>query len=189
MLVEVFIKNMVCNRCIKVVKNELLEAGVAVIKVELGRVVYKSKDKTEDAKKLKKVLLDNDFELLESTDKILVENVKLNLIRLLENLPIQKNGTLSSYLSRETNYEYSRLSRTFSHIENTTLEKYFIKLKIEKTKELIQSKQYNFTQISQLLDYSSVNHLSRQFKAETGINLTEYKTLEKNFRNPLDQIL
>jgi len=81
------------------------------------------------------------------------------------------------------------LSRIFSYTEKITVEKYFIKLKIEKVKELIQSKQYNFTQISQLLDYSNVNHLSKQFKAETGMSLTKYKTLNQNFRNSLDQIL
>lgn len=186
-MVEVFVKNMVCNRCIKVIKNELLEAGVVVTKVELGRVVYKSKNIARDSKKLEKVLYENGFEILEGSDKILVEKVKQSLIQLLENLPLQKSGTLSSYLSKET--DYSRLSRIFSYTENITIEKYFIKLKIEKVKELIQSKEYNFTGISQLLDYSSVNHLSRQFKNETGMNLSEYKVLEKNFRSSLDQIL
>ncbi|UAB86468.1 helix-turn-helix transcriptional regulator [Zunongwangia sp. SCSIO 43204] len=189
MMVEVFVKNMVCNRCIKVIKNELLEAGVEVTKVELGRVVYKSKNIARDSKKLEKVLDENGFEILEGSDKILVEKVKQSLIRLLENLPLQKTGTLSSYLSKETETDYSRLSRIFSYTENITVEKYFIKLKIEKVKELIQFKTYNFTEISELLDYTNVNYLSRQFKAETGMNLSEYKELNKNFRNSLDQIL
>jgi AraC-like DNA-binding protein len=189
MIVEVFVKNMVCNRCIKVIKNELLEAGVAVTKVELGRVVYKSKNIAHDSKKLEKVLDENGFEILEGSDKILVEKLKLSLIQLLENLPLQKPGTLSSYLSKETETDYSRLSRIFSYTENITVEKYFIKLKIEKVKELIQSRASNFTQISHLLDYSNVNHLSRQFKSETGMSLTEYKSLDQNFRKTLDQIL
>ncbi len=189
MLVEVFIKNMVCDRCIKVVRNELLEAGVEVVEVELGRVVYKSHDKQQDASKLDNVLNENGFQLIESTDRILVEKVKLSLIRLLQKLPIEKTGTLSSYLSEKTNCDYSRLSRVFSYTENTTVEKYFIKLKIEKVKELIQTREYNFTEIGQLLDYSNANHLSRQFKSETGMNLTQYKALDQNFRNSLDQIL
>ena len=78
MIIEVFVKNMVCNRCIKVIKNELLEAGVAVTKVELGRVVYKSKNIASDSKKLEKVLDENGFELLEGDDKILIEKVKLS---------------------------------------------------------------------------------------------------------------
>jgi len=189
MIVEVFIKNMVCDRCVKVVRNELNEAGVEVKQVELGRVLYESISKVEDVKKLDKVLIENGFERLESSDRILVEKVKLSLIRLLGKLPVEKTGTLSSYLSGEIEYDYARLSRIFSYTENTTVEKYFIKLKIEKVKELIQSREFNFTEISQLLDYSNVNHLSRQFKSETGMNLTDYKSINKNFRNSLDQIL
>ncbi|SHG29385.1 Helix-turn-helix domain-containing protein [Salegentibacter echinorum] len=189
MIVEAFVKNMVCNRCIKVLRNELLEAGLDVREVELGRVVYASENIENDTRKLHNVLRENDFELLQNADKILVEQVKLSLIKLLEKLPVQKSGTLSSYLSKETETDYSRLSRIFSYTENITLEKYFIKLKIEKVKELIQSRAYNFTEISQLLDYSNVNYLSRQFKAETGMNLSEYKGLDKNFRNSLDKIV
>ena len=129
MLVEVFVKNMVCDRCIKVVRNELLEEGVQVQEVELGRVLYHTDNEELDLKKLNKVLDENGFELLESSDKILVEQVKLSLIRLLEHLPIQKTGTLSNYLSEATDCDYSRLSRIFSYTENTTVEKYFIKLK------------------------------------------------------------
>ncbi|MCM4156631.1 AraC family transcriptional regulator [Gramella sp. AN32] len=189
MIVEVFVKNMVCDRCIKVVTNELVEEGVAVQEVELGKVVYKTENKEEDQLKLTKVLEQNSFEEIQGSDQILVEQVKLCLIKLLQKLPIEKEGTLSNYLSEEIHYKYSSLSRVFSYTENITIEKYFIRLKIEKVKELIQSKQYNFTQISQLLDYSNVNHLSRQFKTETGMNLSEYKTLEQNFRNSLDRIL
>ncbi|WP_289023702.1 AraC family transcriptional regulator [uncultured Salegentibacter sp.] len=189
MLVEVFIKNMVCDRCIKVLRNELFEADIDVVKVELGRVVYKSKDKVQDTNKIQRILDSNGFELIESTESVLVEKVKLSLIRLLEELPVEKTGTLSGYLSKNINYDYASLSRIFSYTENTTIEKYFIKLKIEKVKELIQLKKYSFKEIAQLLDYSNANHLSRQFKAETGMNLTEYKSINQNFRNSLDQIL
>ena len=84
--------------------------------------------------------------------------------------------------------EYSKISKIFSLNESITIEKYFIKLKIEKVKELIQLQENNFTEISQLLDYSNVNHLSRLFKNETGMSLTEYKNSQKNIRNALDQI-
>jgi len=108
---------------------------------------------------------------------------------LFENLPVQKTGTLSSYLSEETEYDYIRLSRIFSYTENTTVEKYFIKLKIEKVKELIQSNEFNFTEISRLLDYSNLNYLSKQFKNETGMSLSNYKKQNKNLRSSLDQIV
>ena len=87
------------------------------------------------------------------------------------------------------NQDYSKTSKIFSFTEGITIEKYFIKLKIEKVKELIQIDEMNFTEISQLLDYSHVNHLSRQFKSHTGLSLTQYKSEHKNFRNSLDQIV
>lgn len=110
------------------------------------------------------------------------------MINLLNNLPVS-NEKLSDILSGELNQEYSRISKIFSYNEKITLEKYFIKLKIEKSKELIHNKELNFTEISQLLNYSNLTHLSNQFKTETGMSLTAYKALENNFRNPLDQII
>ena len=79
-------------------------------------------------------------------------------------------------------------ARYFHVTEHITVEKYFIKLKVEKVKELIQLQENNFTEISQLLDYSNVNHLSRLFKSETGMSLTNYKNNQKSIRNPLDKI-
>lgn len=189
MTVEVFIKNMVCDRCVKVLRNELTEEGLNLETVELGRVVYQTSNPVEDHGKLEKVLEANGFSVVLKPDRILVEQVKLSLIDLLNSLPIKKTGPLSAYLTEVTAHDYSRLSRTFSQTENITIEKYFIKLKIEKVKELIQANQHNFTEISHLLDYSNSNHLSRQFKSETGMSLSEYRNLGENFRNSLDQIM
>lgn len=189
MIVEVFIKNMVCDRCVKVIRNELTEEGLNLETVELGRVVYQTYNPVEDHGKLEKVLEANGFSVVLKPDRILVEQVKLSLIELLNSLPLKKTGPLSAHLIEVTGIEYSRLSRTFSQTENITIEKYFIKLKIEKVKELIQVNQHNFTEISQLLDYSNINHLSRQFKSETGMSLSDYRNLGQNFRNSLDQIL
>jgi AraC-like DNA-binding protein len=85
--------------------------------------------------------------------------------------------------------DYSKVSKVFSLTEGMTIEKYFIKLKIEKVKELIEAQEKNFTEISQFLDYSNINHLSKQFKIETGMSLTDYKLLQNKGRNPLDQII
>lgn len=189
MIEEYYIKNMVCNRCIKVVRNELLEEEVEVLEVILGKVVINTKDEDFDKKKILKVLHENGFALLDNTASIISERIKIELINLFNVVPIMLSGKLSEYLVENINMEYSKISRVFSSTENITIEKYFIKLKIEKVKELIQSDEYNFTEISQLLDYSNVNYLSRQFKSETGMSLTEYKGLNDNFRNSLDQIL
>jgi AraC-like DNA-binding protein len=186
---EYYIKNMVCDRCIKVVRNELNASGVNTLEVVLGRVVIDTEDEISDEQKLNQVLVENGFILISSPESILSEAVKIELINLLENLPIKIEGPLSNLLSAHLNSDYSKISKIFSITEKITIEKYFIKLKIEKVKELVQSQEYNFTEISQLLDYNNMNYLSRQFKNETGMSLTEYKGLNENFRNSLDQII
>lgn len=100
---------------------------------------------------------------------------------------MQRN--LSTYLEEKLNIDYSKMSKLFSFNEHITIEKYFIKLKIEKAKELVQTNQQNFTEIGQLLGYSSLTHLSHQFKTETGMSLSNYKANNRNFRRPLDGIL
>ena len=117
-----------------------------------------------------------------------MEQVKIELIKLLQKLPLQLDKTLSKYLEETLNLEYSKISKIFSITEHITVEKYFIKLKMEKVKELIQLQENNFTEISQLLNYSNVNHLGRQFKNEIGMSLTEYKNDQRNSRNFLDEI-
>ena len=184
---KIFIKNMVCNRCIKVIKTELENLGIDLKHIELGSISYEEKCK-DDFEKIKKVLEGNDFEILLAQDQQLVEQVKIEFIKLLQKLPLQLDVTLSKHLERSLNLEYSKISKLFSVTEHITVEKYFIKLKMEKVKELIQLQEDNFTEISQLLDYSNVNHLSRLFKNETGMSLTDYKNNQKNIRNALDQI-
>ncbi len=186
---EYYIKNMVCDRCIKVVRNELNASGVNTLEVVLGRVVIDTEDEISDKQKLNKVLSENGFVLISSPEAVFSEAVKIELIKLLKKLPLKTEGTLSNFLSANLNTDYSKISNLFSITEKITIEKYFVKLKIEKVKELIQSQEYNFTEISQLLDYNNVNYLSRQFKSETGMSLTQYKGLKANFRNSLDQIM
>jgi len=186
---EYFIKNMVCDRCIKVLRNELLEQQVDVLEVVLGRVTIKTEDEVGDRRKMLKVLEENGFLLLNNQANIITEQVKIELIKLFKDFPMVFPGKVSEYLVNKTNMDYSKISKIFSATEKVTIEKYFIKLKIEKVKEFIQSNEINFTEISQLLDYSNVNYLSRQFKAETGMSLTEYKGINNNFRNSLDQIM
>jgi len=185
---DFYIKNMVCNRCIKVLKNEAKDAGIRLKKVELGRLkINISED--DELKKLNTILEQNGFELIHSTEDKLTETVKIVLINMLDDLPIELQQKLSDHLAHKLSKEYSKISKIFSFTQGITIEKYFIKLKIEKVKELIQSQELNFTEIGQLLDYSNANHLSRQFKNETGMSLSQYKDGQLNFRNSLDQIV
>lgn len=120
---------------------------------------------------------------------MIVENIKIALIELVTEQPLQIKGKTSEHLATKLHREYKTLSRMFSENENTTIEKYFIKLKVEKVKELIQLRQHTFSDIANLLDYSSVNHLSRQFKNKTGISMTDYKNAEDWKRSFYDEII
>ncbi|QJP34755.1 helix-turn-helix transcriptional regulator [Nonlabens sp. Ci31] len=183
-----YIKNMVCDRCIKVLKNEIEAQEIELTEIELGRIQLNVENDLE-IDQLKQILESNGFELIDSPEDELTEQVKIHLIKILGELPMELNEKLSTHLAEKMHQDYSKISKVFSTTEGITIEKYYIKLKIEKVKELIQTQRKNFTEISQLLDYSHINHLSRQFKSETGLSLSEYKAEQKNTRNPLDQIV
>ncbi|MCP9200609.1 AraC family transcriptional regulator [Gramella sp. GC03-9] len=188
MVKDFHIKNMVCDRCIKVLEDELFKANISLLDIELGRLRLNINEK-EQLNKLIEILERNGFALITSTEDKLTEKVKIELIKLMDELPLKIDGKLSDFLANKLQRDYSKISKMFSITEGITIEKYFIKLRIEKVKELIQTPDYNFTEISQLLDYSNVNHLSKQFKSETGMSLSDYKDGQKNFRNPLDKIV
>ena len=188
MVEDFYIKNMVCDRCIKVLQDELRDHKIELLDIELGRIQLNIQN-AEDKKNLVSILEKNGFLLINSPEKQLVEHVKIELIKLLKTLPLDISRKLSVYLEEKVNREYSKTSKLFSVTEGITIEKYFIKLKIEKVKELIQSQEHNFTEIGQLLNYSNINHLSRQFKSETGMSLTDYKSEHKSNRTSLDRII
>tara|TARA_R110002049_G_scaffold115331_3_gene267249 strand:+ start:1120 stop:1701 length:582 start_codon:yes stop_codon:yes gene_type:complete len=188
---EFWIKNMVCNRCLKVIKQELQELGVTVLSVELGRLLVEAPNKTnnEISSDVTAVLHANDFEIVQSEEEMLVERIKIILIEALQELPLHIKVKTSELLASTLHRDYKTLSKLFSANEKTTIEKYFIRLKIEKAKELIQMKQHSFSDVGHLLDYSSVNHLSRQFKEVVGMSMTDYKNTENWKRNFYDEII
>ncbi|MEY8021345.1 helix-turn-helix domain-containing protein [Muriicola sp. SD30] len=186
-----WIMNMVCRRCLKVIKHELEEIHIEVLSLELGKLTVRSIkkiDKEIDAKVIG-VLHSNGFEIAKSEEEMLVEEVKITLIHLIKDLPMHIKEKTSEHLASTLHRDYKILSKLFSKNENTTIEKYFIKLKVEKVKELIQLQQYSFSDIAYLLDYSSVNHLSRQFKNTTGMSMTDYKNAEGWERSFYDEII
>ena len=186
-----WIMNMVCRRCLKVIKHELEEINIEIVSLELGKLTVRSIkniDKEIDAKVID-VLHSNGFEIAKSEDEMLVEEVKITLIDLIKDLPMHIKEKTSEHLAMTLHRDYKILSKLFSKNEHTTIEKYFIKLKIERVKELIQLQQYTFSDIAYMLDYSSVNHLSRQFKNITGISMTDYKNAEGWERNFYDEII
>ncbi|MGY5848354.1 helix-turn-helix domain-containing protein [Salegentibacter sp. HM20] len=188
---EFWIKNMVCSRCLKVIKQELEELGIIVLSLELGKLLVEASNKTDRniTENVTKVLHSNGFKIVQSEEDMLVEKMKIILIELLTELPLHLKINTSEHLSLILHRDYKILSKLFSKNENTTIEKYFIKLKIEKVKELIQLKQYSFSDIAYMLDYSSINHLSRQFKEIVGMSMSDYKNTEKWKRNFYDEII
>jgi len=188
---EFWIKNMVCNRCLKVIRQELQEIGVTVLSLELGRLLIEAPTKTKNdiINAVTTVLHANDFEIVQNEEEMLVERIKIILIEQLQELPPYIKVKISELLASNFQCDYKTLSKLFSVNEQTTIEKYFIKLKIEKVKELIQLKQHSFSDIGYLLDYSSINHLSRQFKEVIGVSMTDYKNTENWKRNYYDEII
>ncbi len=188
---EFWIKNMVCNRCIKVIRQELQGLGITILSLELGRLLVEVPNKTDNEiiDDVTNVLRANDFEIVQTEEEMLVERIKIILIKALQELPLHIKVKTSELLASTLHRDYKTLSKLFSANEKTTIEKYFIKLKIEKAKELIQLKQHSFSDIGHLLDYSSVNHLSRQFKDVVGMSMTDYKNSENWKRNFYDEII
>ncbi len=182
---------MVCSRCLKVIKQELEEIDVEVLSLELGKLTVRITteiDKQIDLK-IATVLHSNGFEIAKNEEEMIVENIKITLIELVTELPFLIKEKTSEHLSAQLHRDYKMLSKVFSKNENLTIEKYFIKLKVERAKELIQLQQHAFSDIAYLLDYSSVNHLSRQFKNITGWSMTDYKNGRSWERTFLDEII
>ncbi|HVO72682.1 MAG TPA: AraC family transcriptional regulator [Ignavibacteriaceae bacterium] len=185
-----YIKNMVCPRCIKVVKEELEKLNLNVKNVQLGEAVIESEGEEINISKIKEVLQNNGFELLNDRQAKIIEKIKLRIIELIHHNANDQllNENFSSYLSDKMNMSYQHLSSLFSSKEGITIEKYFINQKIEKVKELLIYDELTLSEISYKLGYSSVQHLSNQFKKVTGFTPSEFKKLKNKPRIPIDQV-
>ena len=180
---------MVCPRCISTVKRVLTEAGLQVEEVKLGEALIQT-PVLPDLDVLNSVLEQEGFELIYDREKQLSEKIKTFLIDYLEHYQTQYEPiTTSAYLAERLSTPYQHLSKVFSRQENTTIEKFFIKLKIEKVKELLSYNQLTLSEIAFRLKYSSVQHLSNQFKKVTGQSVSEYKQAETRGRTSLDALI
>lgn len=183
---------MVCNRCIMVVKQELERQGLHPEKVALGEVTIKE-DSLSDAQqdKLDSALVDLGFERIDDRKARLIEAIKNKIIQMIHHSSkVDLKFNWSDVLAEEMHYEYNYLSNLFSSVEGVTLEQYIIRQKIEKVKELLFYDELNLSEIADKLGYSSVAHLSGQFKKITGFTPSEMKksrNIDQN-RKPLDSI-
>lgn len=182
------IKNMVCNRCIMVVRNQLQNLGLNPVFVELGIVVLPGKVTEEILQQVRRVLEPLGFELIDDKRSQLIEQIKNAIIGLVHQKDNSLQVNLSDYLAAKFNKEYSALSKSFSEVANTTIEKYFIAQKIERVKELLVYDELSLNEIADLLNYSSAAYLSSQFKSVTGLTPSHFKQVKENKRKPLDQV-
>ncbi|PJA97997.1 MAG: AraC family transcriptional regulator [Ignavibacteriales bacterium CG_4_9_14_3_um_filter_30_11] len=185
----IYIKNMVCPRCIKVVKDEMENLGYTVKNIKLGEAELESSTNI-NLDLIKNSLLKNGFELLDNDQFKIIEKIKIFILEYIH-YQSEANKThekLSDYLSKKMGYSYQYLSNLFSSLENHTIENYIISQRIEKVKELIIYNELNLSEISYRLGYSSVQHLSSQFKKVTGFTPSKFKKLKNKNRIPLDKI-
>jgi AraC family transcriptional regulator len=182
-----YVKNMVCDRCIRVVTQELQTLGLDVRNVTLGEVTLTSGQSELPLDQIKKTLEENGFELIEDRRARTIERLKLAILKLVRE-PGDRKLKTSAYLSKELGLEYHSLSTLFSSVENITIEQYVIRQRVERAKELLKYGELTLSEIAHNLGYSSVQHLSSQFKRITGLTPTLFKHMTVNMRNPLDRI-
>lgn len=184
-----YIKNMVCNRCIMVVQDLLGKLGFTVLHIELGKVLIQETPEKADLERIRQALEAVGFELIDDKRDRLIEQIKQEIIQLVHNCNGELKVNLSDYLSEKLHHDYSSLSKVFSETNGITIEKYFILQKIERVKELLVYDELSLNEIAALLNYSSAAHLSSQFKSITGITPSEFKKQKTHLRKGLDQIV
>lgn len=180
MVDRLYIKNMVCPRCIKVVKSVLTELGVGYEDVQLGEVLLTTDLDKAQKEQLADRLKQEGFALLTAKNAQLVERIKHLIISYVhdpEAHPDARNINFSQYLAQSLGQEYTGMSQLFSEVAGITIEKYLIAQKIARVKELLKYGELNLTQIADATGYSSVQYLSNQFKRVTGLSPLKFKQL------------
>lgn len=190
--ISLFLKNMVSNSCVKLVKNILAHnTAIEVVKVELGKAVIGIVDaQIFNFNDIEKALIAHDFPIIQDKNLQLVEQIKVAAIELIH-FYNNSNSLIrnSDYLSNKLDLPYPQLSKIFSDKTGITLEKYIILLKMERVKELLFYDEFSVSEISFMMGYSSVQYLSNQFKQVTNLSISEYKKGGKFERIPLDNLL
>jgi AraC family transcriptional regulator len=183
-----YVKNMVCQRCISVVTDELKNNGVKPVAVRMGEVDLVKELSADQMAKIDAALKKHGFEVLDDRRKKLIQKIKTLLIKKVQDGEIEEHFKLSDYLASQMNKDYSSLSKLFSEVEGITIENFFILQKIEKIKEWIAYDELILSEIAWKLGYSSLAHLSAQFKKVTGLNPSHFKKIGLNDRKSLDSI-
>jgi AraC-like DNA-binding protein len=179
---------MVSQRCKMLVKEELKKLGLHFIIVELGEVETMETLSLSELEALKFNLKESGLELMDDKRAVLIEKIKKVIIEMVHHSDEIIKVNFSHYISEKLKYDYTYLSNLFSEVQGTTIEQYIIAHKIERIKELILYGELNITEIAWKLNYSSVAHLSNQFKKMTGLSPSHFKQLKENRRKPIEEI-
>lgn len=179
---KIYIKNMACESCKFVVQKALDELDISVIKLKLGEIETRSDVTDEEKLELNNKIKKAGLQILENKQGILIEKIRKVMIDYVYNTEEKPTIKFSVLLSQELNHSYTYLSNFFSEVEATTIEQYIISLKIERIKELIINEEYSFSEIADKMHYSSIGHLSNQFKKITGLTPSHFKSLKDRRR-------
>ncbi len=179
---------MVSNRCILAVKEQLKKLGLHYIIVDLGEIEIMENLGPEKLLELKAGLNSTGLDLMDDKKSILIEKVKNIITEMIHHSEYTPKTNYSDYISEKTNYDYTYLSNIFSELKGMTIQQFIITHKIEKVKELLLYDELSLTEISYKLHYSSVAHLSNQFKKMTGLSPSQFKEFKNNRRIPIEEI-
>ncbi len=185
---KLYIKYMVSNRCKIVVKEELKKLGLHFIVVDLGEVDIMEIISIHQREKLKAALLDSGLELMDDKRAMLIEKIKNVIIELVHHKDENIKINFSDYLHEKLNHDYTYMSNLFSEVQGTTIEQFIILHKTERIKELIIYGELTITEIAWKMGYSSVAHLSSQFKKATGLSPSHFKNLKDKRRTSIEEI-
>jgi AraC family transcriptional regulator len=185
---KLYIKNMVCDRCTMAVRRELDKNKIPYQAIELGEVELAKEIPAAKIQQLSNDLSVLGFELIEDKKARIISKIKSSIIELIRNPVSLRKTKLSAYISDKLHKDYDSLSSIFSEVEGITLEHYFIQQKIERVKELLVYDELTLSQIATDLGYSSVNHISSQFKKITGLTPTHFKKIGAQKRQSLDRV-
>jgi AraC-like DNA-binding protein len=175
----IFIKNMIAARCKLIIQLEVEHLGLTCDSIEFGKVVISGEVSSQKIQQLSRSLLRSGLQVMEDKRSVLIEKIKQVIMEMVHGEVVDRKVNFSSHLSQKLDLNYTYLANVFSEDEGITIERFLILQKIQKVKELIRYDELSLTEISWKLRYSSVAHLSTQFKNITGQTPSQFKTLER----------
>ena len=185
---KIYIKYMVSLRCKMVVKEELKKLGLHFIVVDLGEIEIMEDITDAQREELKNALINSGLELMDDKRSVLIEKIKNIVVEMIHYYDELPKINYSDYISEKLDYDYTYLSNLFSEINGITIQQFIITHKIERVKELLFYDELSLTEISYRMQYSSVAHLSNQFKKVTGLTPSQFKHLKFKHRNQIEAI-